>query len=70
MKPQSPEFDGHCAFAVSLGKADVMGREQCSLIRGGERYLFSNAAARLLWLVIPGRKKKAETNWSALKRAS
>lgn len=68
MKPQSEpsaEFKGHCAFAVSLGKKNVAGSESCCLIQDGKKYLFSNPAAKLLWRVIPGRKKKAESNWSA-----
>ena len=58
------EYDGHCAFAVSLGKKNVMGNERYSLIEGGRKYLFSNRVAKLLWRVVPGRKKKAEANWA------
>jgi hypothetical protein len=68
MKPQSEssaEFEGRCAFAVSLSKKDVAGSESCYLIQDGKKYLFSNPVAKLLWRIIPGRKKKAESNWSA-----
>jgi len=68
MNPQSDlpvEFNGHCAFAVSLGKKSVPGSETCYLIENGKKYHFSNPVAKLLWRVIPGRKKNAELNWHA-----
>lgn len=68
MKLQSElpaEFNGNCAFAVSLGKKSVPGCESCYLMQDGKKYLFSNPVAKLLWRVIPGRMKKAESNWSA-----
>ena len=68
MRPQSepsPQFDGQCAFAVSLGKKGVKGNPSCSAIRDGKKYLFSNPVAKFLWSVLLGRKEKAEANWSA-----
>ena len=65
MKPQSepsPEFDGQCAFAVSVGKKGVKGKPTCSAIQDGKKYLFSNPIAKFLWSVLPGRKQKAKTN--------
>ncbi len=61
---QSPEFDGQCAFALSTGKKGVAGKQSCYAIEDGRKYLFSNPVARFLWRVLPGRKKKAEENWS------
>lgn len=66
MKPQSeqtPEFNGQCAFAVSVGKKNVAGSETCYTIQDGKKYVFSNTIARFLWRILPGRKKKAEENW-------
>jgi len=60
----APQFNGECAFAVSLGKKGVIGREDLRLVQNGKTYLFSNAVAKLLWKLIPGRKEKAESNWS------
>ena len=62
---QSNEFEGHCAFALTLGKKDVMGKKSIYLIKDGKKYLFSNPVAKLLFRVLPGRLKKAESNWSA-----
>jgi len=65
-QPDLPvEFDGHCAFAVSLGKNSVPGSASCFLIQDGKKYQFSNPIAKFLWRIIPGRKNKAETNWLA-----
>ncbi|MBT3190325.1 MAG: hypothetical protein HN736_09805 [Anaerolineae bacterium] len=57
------EFDGDCAFALSVGKRDVEGDKNTYLIRDGEKYLFSNSVAKFLWRIILGQKKKSETNW-------
>lgn len=61
---QPPEFDGQCAFALSVGKKGVAGQETVYAIQDGKRYLFSNPVAKFLWHVLPGRKKKAQVNWS------
>ncbi|WP_310363224.1 hypothetical protein [Neobacillus drentensis] len=60
------EFDGHCAFAESLGKKDVMCNGKNSVVQQGKTYQFSNPVAKLLWLVLPGRKQKAESTWSTI----
>jgi len=66
----SPEFGGECAFAVSLGKRGVAGKEGCHAIRDGRRYVFSNPVARLLWLLIPGRRSASERTWSERQESS
>jgi len=58
-----PQFDGHCAFAVSLGKTEVPGKGTCQAVRDGKTYFFSNPIARFLWSVLPGARKRAEANW-------
>jgi hypothetical protein len=59
------EFDGLCALAVSLGKNDVKCEGKHYLVQNGRKYHFSNPVAKFLWKVIPGRKRKAELNWSS-----
>jgi hypothetical protein len=61
------EFGGQCAFAVSLGKKEVMCNGKHYLIQKGKKYHFSNPIAKFLWQVFPERKKKAESNWLNLK---
>ena len=58
-----PEFDGKCAFAVSLGKRDVPGNSRHTLTADGRTYVFSNPVAKFLWRILPGRRRKAEANW-------
>jgi hypothetical protein len=58
-----PEFNGRCAFAVSLGKKEVAGRTECHAVQDGKTYLFSNPVAKFLWSILPGRKHKAESVW-------
>lgn len=58
-----PQFEGHCAFAVSLGKMDVPGKPACHAVRDGKTYFFSNRIARFLWSMLPGVRAKAEANW-------
>lgn len=65
-QPERPaEYGGECAFAVSLGKKGVPGKPGVYSVRDGKKYLFSNPVAKFLWSVLPGRKDKAEANWSA-----
>jgi len=62
MASRKPEFNGQCAFAVSLGKK-VIGLEKHKIIKNGKIYYFSNPVAKFLWKILPGRQKKAENNW-------
>ena len=61
------QYNGHCAFAMSLGKIDVMGHEKYSLIKDGKTYLFSNPVAKLLFRILPNTKIKADSNWQSFK---
>ena len=66
MKPISkPEFNGQCAFAVSLGKKNVDCNGKYNIVKNEKKYNFSNPVAKFLWRVLPGRKQKAESNWSS-----
>lgn len=62
---QPVEFGGNCAFALSTGKKNVMGKENYFLIQNGKKYVFSNAVAKFLWRVIPGCQKRATSTWNS-----
>lgn len=59
----SAEYDGHCAFAVSTGKTDVMGGKR-SLRINHKTYLFSNGIAKILFRLLPNRIQKADKIWN------
>ncbi len=59
-------YNGNCAFAMSTGKADVKGGKH-TLKRDGISYRFSNPVAKLLFMVLPGRKEKADKYWESTK---
>lgn len=56
------KFEGQCAFAISLGK-NALGLEKHRIVDGNDIYFFSNALAKLLFRILPGRKKKAQENY-------
>ena len=60
----APQFDGHCAFAVSLGK-DEHGSPERWVVREGRLYLQSNPVAGLLFKLLPGRPEAAHRRWRA-----
>lgn len=57
-----PQYDGNCAFAMSLGKS-VPGSPRTWRIIEGKLYLQANPVAKFLFGVIPGRREAAERNW-------
>ena len=59
---QGAEYGGQCAFAVSTGKKGVAGQPKYTIEEDGKKYLFSNPISKLLWRILPGRKKKANQN--------
>ncbi|WP_420400957.1 hypothetical protein [Flagellimonas sp.] len=62
IQQNTPEYNGHCAFAVSTGKTDVKGGKHSLTIEGKE-YLFSNPIAKFLFKLLPNRIEKADANW-------
>ena len=58
-KDQVIEFDGKCAFALSLGKIDVLGGKS-SLTLDEKTYSFSNSVAKFLFRFLPGRDKRIQ----------
>jgi len=59
---KKPEFNGQCSFAISLGSKQE-GSEKWRIEKNGKVYLFSNLVAKILWMIIPGCRKRAEKNW-------
>lgn len=47
------EFNGNCAFAVSIGKTGVKGGRHTACING-----------KILFKILPNRLKKAEKVWN------
>jgi len=67
---QEPMFDGHCALAVSMNMyKDVWANPKVYIIKDGNKYVFKNSFAKLLFRIIPGRRKKAGRVWSKNKTA-
>ena len=62
---QSVEYDGRCAFALSIGKTDVEGGKHPVTI-GNRTFTFANPVAKLLFNLLPNRLKKADENWKGL----
>jgi YHS domain-containing protein len=56
------EYDGQCAFAVSTGKTSVKGGSSHTT-KNGKTYAFSNPVAKILFLILPNRIKKADAVW-------
>ena len=61
---QSPEFDGQCAFALSIGKKGVAGDPNVYVIQDGKKYLFLNRGAKFVWRVLPRSKSRSNATWS------
>lgn len=60
----APAYDGHCAFAASLGKRET-GDPRRWAIRDGRLFLNSNGVAHILWKLLPGRIAAADRQWSS-----
>jgi hypothetical protein len=61
----APEFNGECAFALSLGKSGVIGSPNHQLEENGHVYQFKNGVARFLFKTMPNRSEKAAAAWAA-----
>jgi hypothetical protein len=58
----APAFNGHCAFAMSLGKVTEASPTSW-MIADGKLYLHKNPVAKVLFRVLPGRAAKAAAHW-------
>ncbi|WP_422935389.1 hypothetical protein [Sinomonas sp. P47F7] len=61
------EFDGKCAFALSVGPAAKApeGKPEHILVRDGKTYVFSAAVPKWLFQIIPGSADRAQKNWAS-----
>ncbi len=64
MTDSNPEFNGECAFAVSVGKTGVPGSPNHRLVANGRTYQFKNGVARFLFKTLPNRPGKAASVWA------
>ncbi|MCG8577012.1 MAG: hypothetical protein MI810_19180 [Flavobacteriales bacterium] len=62
-KNQTLEYDGKCAFALSLGKTPPETNGKHTIIRDGKTYSFLNPVAKFLFKVLPNTANKAEQAW-------
>jgi len=62
----TPEFDGKCAFATSLGPPSKAprGKPKHTLEVDGKTYVFFGAVPKLLFRLIPGSAERAEAHWA------
>ena len=60
---ENMEYDGKCAFALSLGKTppDTSGKRIYT--KNGKTYSFLNPVAKLLFILFPKSIEKANRNW-------
>lgn len=65
MESQSPqpEYDGDCAFGLSLGR-EAPGKESLQITEGDKVYYFSNPLVKLMWKIMPNRAAKADAQWA------
>lgn len=66
MSTQTPEFDGKCAFAVSVGavKSAPDHKPRWTTTRNGKTYGFLGPVPKLLFLAIPGSAARAHARWA------
>lgn len=62
-----PEFEGRCAFALSIGRTSntPRGKSDYRLTRNGNRYFFAGGLQKILFRLIPGSLTRAHRNWDA-----
>ncbi|NNE96945.1 MAG: hypothetical protein HKN24_13045 [Acidimicrobiales bacterium] len=58
----APEYDGHCAFAISLGKSDEQQSGAHKLVQNGRTFHFRNPVAKFLFKTL-NRSEKADAHW-------
>ncbi|SNZ00567.1 hypothetical protein [Flagellimonas pacifica] len=58
------EYDGKCAFALSLGKEAPKTNGKHTITKGGKTYTFLNPVAKFLFKLFPNSIQKADTAWN------
>jgi hypothetical protein len=64
MSNETPEFNGECAFAVSLGKTDEPQSGKQQIQQDGRTFYFQNGVAKTLFKLL-NRADKADAAWAA-----
>ncbi len=65
MNNNNMEFDGHCAFALSIGQKPPKTNKKYFLTANGKTYTFLNPVAKFVFkLFIKKSIAKAEKNWA------
>ncbi|MER6126510.1 hypothetical protein ABT173_28625 [Streptomyces sp. NPDC001795] len=61
------EFDGKCAFALSVGPAEKapLGNPKHVLVKDGKTYVFAGAVPKWLFQIIPGSAARAHKHWAS-----
>ena len=59
-----PEYDGQCAFGMSMGR-QAPGKEDQQITEDGKVYLFSNPLVKMMWKIMPNRAAKADAKFAA-----
>lgn len=68
MKPNTTiEYDGRCAFALSLGKTPPETSKKHLLTKDGRTYSFLNPIARFFFKLSSKSIEKADKNWNQIK---
>ncbi|MFS4456975.1 hypothetical protein [Maribacter sp. 2304DJ31-5] len=57
------EYDGKCAFALSLGKTPPVTKEKYTLTKNGRTFSFLNPVAKFLFKILPNSIEKADKVW-------
>lgn len=67
MTENNAEFDGKCAFALSVAAADKApdGKAKHLLVKDGKTYVFAAAVPKWLFMAIPGSAERARKRWVA-----
>ena len=64
MSSETPEYDGECSFAVSLGKTDEPQSGKHRLEMDGRTFYFRNGIAKGIFKLM-NRADKADAAWAA-----
>ncbi|TGN19679.1 hypothetical protein [Leptospira idonii] len=65
MSECKPEYNGKCAFGISLGKK-LTGADKYRIEKDGKVFYFANPIAKFLWQIVPDRQAKADALWKSL----
>ncbi|MGX1929217.1 hypothetical protein [Flagellimonas sp. 2504JD4-2] len=64
MSANNFEYEGKCAFAMSLGKEAPRTNGKYTLTKDGKTYTFLNPVAKFLFKMFPYSVQKADAAWN------